>query len=74
MSTRTTTWVETEYHDTDLSTEVKRILLDGFTGQVVLNCKRGRIMSVVQREKSVRGTSENNSVDTASLITASSQT
>jgi hypothetical protein len=73
MSTRQTIWTETEFHDADLMSEVKRIMLEGTTGQIVLNVKRGRVMSVVLRERSVKGHTENYSVDTQPLVTASSQ-
>jgi hypothetical protein len=53
MSERRTVWVETEHHDTDLMSVVRRLMCDGFTGQIVLNCNTGRVMSVVQREKNV---------------------
>lgn len=52
MSARTTIWTETEFQDQDLMAVVRRLMCDGFTGQMVLNCSKGRVMSVVQREKS----------------------
>lgn len=74
MSTRTTTWVETEYHDTDLSSEMKRLLLSGFTGQIVLHVKRGRIMAVVQRERSVQKDTSENVLDRDTVLTSFSHT
>jgi len=73
MSTRQIIWKETEFHDSDLMAEVRRIMLEGTTGQIVLNVKCGRVMSVVLRERSVKNGTDDFSVDTRPLVTASSQ-
>ena len=73
MSTRQTVWTETEFCDSDLMAEVRRIMLDGTTGQVVLNVKRGRVMSVVLRERSIKQDTERFSLDTDAVVQATSQ-
>jgi hypothetical protein len=73
MSTRQIIWTETEFHDSDLMSEVKRIMLQGTTGQIVLNVKGGRVMSVVLRERSVRQDTNQNLVDTDAVAQAFSQ-
>lgn len=73
MSARRTIWTETEYQGSDLMLEVKKILGDGTTCQIVLNCKRGRVMSVVLRERSVSNVSESFSLDTEPVTQATSQ-
>ena len=72
MSARQTVWTETEFHDSDLMSEVKRIMLDGTTGQIVLNVKRGRVMSVVLRERSIKNSTESFSLDTEPVAQATS--
>ena len=69
---RETTFKETEYSDTDLMSEIKRIMLDGTTGQLVLNLKQGRLMSFTLREKFIKRHTPDNSVDTDSLLQATS--
>jgi hypothetical protein len=74
MSARQTIWTETEFHDSDLMSEVKRVMLDGTTGQLVLNLKRGRVMSVVLRERSIQKDTERFSLDTDGVAQATSHT
>jgi hypothetical protein len=73
MSTRQTIWTETEFQDTDLMSEVKRIMLEGTTGQIVLNVKRGRVMSVVLRERSVKSDTSANLLDRDTVAQATSR-
>jgi hypothetical protein len=42
---------ETEYRDTDFMAEIRKIMVQRGTGEMVLNMSQGRICSIVWREK-----------------------
>lgn len=51
MSTRKTIITETEHRETDFMAEIRKIMVQRGTGEMVLNMSQGRICSVVWREK-----------------------
>jgi hypothetical protein len=58
-----TIWQETEYHDVDLMMVVRRLMCGGVTGQIILNCSQGRVLSVTHREKKVVSIKQEKSLD-----------
>lgn len=53
MSTRTTTYTETEYFDQDLMVQVRRLMCASFTGEITLRTNQGRVYAVVATEKKI---------------------
>ena len=42
---------ETEYREANLMEVIRRLMIEGKTGQCVLNIAQGRVYSVIMREK-----------------------
>lgn len=55
MGVQENTWRETEYREMNLMDVIRRIMMEGRTGQLTLHLSQGRVCSCVLREKVFNG-------------------
>jgi hypothetical protein len=73
MSAKTSVWEETEYFDMDLMSQVRRIMTEGKTGQLVLHLSQGRVCRVTLKEKVFLDRESTKSAECSSIAVAQTQ-